>query len=71
VVITEEFRRYCIRDCLLGQEYFGIVYNPDDPLSIPLITSTFTVPLDVSNTDDHDVEMTLEGPEDQQSQPSF
>ncbi|KAH7171939.1 hypothetical protein DER46DRAFT_677592 [Fusarium sp. MPI-SDFR-AT-0072] len=70
-VITKEFRRYCIKDCLLGQEYFGIVYNPDKPLSIPLATSTFTVPLDVSNAGDHDVEMTLEGLEDLQSQPSF
>ncbi|KAK2131777.1 hypothetical protein NOF04DRAFT_1239648 [Fusarium oxysporum II5] len=71
VYITKEFRRYCIKDCLLGQEYFGIVYNPDEPLSIPLVTSTFTVPLDVSTTDDHDVEMALEGLEDLQSQPSF
>jgi hypothetical protein len=55
----------------LGQEYFGIVYNPDEPLSIPLVTSTFTVPLDVSTADDHDVEMALEGLEDLQSQPSF
>ncbi|EXK41310.1 hypothetical protein FOMG_04780 [Fusarium oxysporum f. sp. melonis 26406] len=71
VYITKEFRRYCIKDCLLGQEYFGIVYNPDEPLSIPLVTSTFTVPLDVSTADDHDVEMALEGLEDLQSQPSF
>ncbi|EXL61279.1 hypothetical protein FOCG_00457 [Fusarium oxysporum f. sp. radicis-lycopersici 26381] len=71
VYITKEFRRYCIKDCLLGQEYFGIVYNPDEPLSIPLVTSTFTVPLDVSTADDHDVEMALKGLEDLQSQPSF
>ncbi|CCT66294.1 uncharacterized protein FFB20_06497 [Fusarium fujikuroi] len=68
VIITKGFRRYCIKDCILGEEYFGIVYNPDEPLSIPLVTSTFTVPMDVSTADDYDVEMALEDPEDLQNQ---
>ncbi|KAF5975457.1 hypothetical protein FBULB1_7361 [Fusarium bulbicola] len=64
---TQDFRQYCIKDCLLGKEYFGIVYNPDESLSIPLVTSTFTVPMDVSTADDYDVEMVLEDIEDLQS----
>ncbi|KAF4496547.1 hypothetical protein FAGAP_7315 [Fusarium agapanthi] len=67
VVSTQDFRRYCIKDCLLGKEYFGIVYNPDEPLSIPLVTSTFTVPMDMSTADDYDVEMAPEDLEDLQS----
>ncbi|KAF4425225.1 hypothetical protein FACUT_9978 [Fusarium acutatum] len=67
VFITQDFRRYCIKNCLLGKEYFGIVYNPDEPLSIPLVTSTFTVPMDVYTADDYDVEMALEDLEDLQS----
>lgn len=68
VIITKDFRRYCIKDCILGKEYFGIVYNPDEPLFIPLVTSTFTVPMDVSTADDYDVEMALEDLEDLQNQ---
>ncbi|PNP78307.1 hypothetical protein FNYG_08253 [Fusarium nygamai] len=68
VFITQDSRRYCIKDCLLGKDYFGIVYNPDEPLSIPLVTSTFTVPTDVTTADDYDVEMALEDLEDLQSQ---
>lgn len=52
----------------MGKEYFGIVYNPDEPLSIPLVTSTFTVPMDVSTADDYDAEMALEDLEDLQNQ---
>ncbi|KAF5640678.1 hypothetical protein F52700_3829 [Fusarium sp. NRRL 52700] len=67
VVITQDFRRYCIKDCLLGKEYFGIVYNPDEPLSIPLVTSTFTVPTDVSTAHDYDVDIIMKDLEDLQS----
>ncbi|KAF5565408.1 hypothetical protein FNAPI_1650 [Fusarium napiforme] len=67
VFVTQDFRRHCIKDCILGKEYFGIVYNPDEPLSIPLVTSTFTVPADVNTADDYDVEMALEDLEDLQS----
>ncbi|KAF5570072.1 hypothetical protein FPHYL_1546 [Fusarium phyllophilum] len=67
VFVTQDFRRYCIKDCLLGKEYFGIVYNPDEPLSIPLVTSTFTVPEDVNAADDYDVGMALEDLEDLQN----
>lgn len=52
----------------MGKEYFGIVYNLDEPLFIPLVTSTFTVPMDVSTADDYDVEMALEDLEDLQNQ---
>jgi hypothetical protein len=68
VFITQDFRQHCIKDCILGKEYFGIVYNPDEPLSIPLVTSTFTVPADVNTADGYDVEMALEDLEDLQSQ---